>query len=403
MSTTDILSITLSLGWRTTPVSPGLWRSALKTLQNDPTVPNLQPLFADVLLAAVLVGMNDQHAAPTLKGLLKRYPASCIYRLQVEAGWQCHRRRAVPHHLHLPTCLLGQNRPLQLQLHVRNFLPVNQAQCRRADACFQTGPPLGQSFSRKNWRHKLRLIAAGQALNSAQEQGEELKRRAEQALKAAKYRGASPETRKRYEVEQAFGDRASKALSEALARQSGDPAAERVLVGAPVEQELTAWDSAEYHMPEDIGMWDEAHYADPEFGHWMGEMMEVGYAVDPDSAETLPEECYDSVAWVQDATSSGYTRAWGMGSEECAEGPSSGSSLRGANHSQWASKRHGGHARTEESEVRAWAETTTAASSNRSVASAADSNSENGQVHEDADDDADELLASCFRSVTGAT
>ena len=71
MSTTDVLSITLSLGWRTTPVSPGLWRSALKTLQNDPTVPNLQPLFADVLLAAVLVGINDQHAAPTLKGSLR--------------------------------------------------------------------------------------------------------------------------------------------------------------------------------------------------------------------------------------------------------------------------------------------------------------------------------------------
>jgi len=233
---------------------------------------------------------------------------------------------------------------------------------------------------------------------------EELKRRAEQALKAAKYRGASPETRKRYEVEQAFGDRASKALSEALARQSGDPAAERVLVGAPVEQELTAWDSGEYHMPEDIGMWDEAHYADHEFGHWMGEMIKVGYAaVDPDSAEMLPEECYDSVAWVQDATSSGYTRTCGMEGSEQSAGPSIGSSLRGANHSQWASKRHGGHARTEESEVRAWAETTTAASSNRSVASAADSNSENGQVHEDADDDADELLASCFRSVTGAT
>ncbi|CAE7173032.1 unnamed protein product [Symbiodinium necroappetens] len=237
---------------------------------------------------------------------------------------------------------------------------------------------------------------------------EELKRRAEQALKAAKYRGASPETRKRYEVEQAFGDRASKALSEALARQSGDPAAERVLVGAPVEQELAAWDSVEYHMPEDIGMWDEAHYADPEFGHWMGEVMEVGCAVaDPDSSEgMLPEECYNSVAWVQDTTSAGYTRTWGMeGSEECAghPRPSIGSSLRGANHSQWASKRHGGHARTEESEVRAWAETTTAASSNRSVASAADSNSETGQVHEDADDDADELLASCFRSVTGAT
>ncbi|CAE7593365.1 unnamed protein product [Symbiodinium pilosum] len=236
---------------------------------------------------------------------------------------------------------------------------------------------------------------------------EELKQRAEQALKAAKYRGASPQTRKRYEVEQAFGDRATKALSEALARQSGDPAAERVpagpLQGGAQAEDEGIWEAG-YHMPEDSGMWVEEHYADPEFGLWM-EAMEGGYGLDPES-EMHPEECYDSVSWLQDASAS--YAGWPMeGSSEHCTGPASMGAMNslssGANHSQWASKRNAGHPRTEESEVRAWAETTTAASSNRSVASAADSNSENGQVHEDADDDADELLASCFRSVTGAT
>mmetsp|Transcript_56919 Transcript_56919/g.133086 ORF Transcript_56919/g.133086 Transcript_56919/m.133086 type:complete len:329 (+) Transcript_56919:83-1069(+) len=233
---------------------------------------------------------------------------------------------------------------------------------------------------------------------------EELKRRAEQALRAAKYRGASPETRKRYEVEQAFEDRATKALSEAVARQSADPALldfEGQGAHQVERDEDLAWGSTGYHMPQDPVLWDGEYHEDPFSGHWMDE---VGYPV-AFPAGVHSEEGYDSVGWVQDPFDEGLAAGWTMeGSSEHCTGPASMGVNRssGANHSQWASKRLAGQPRAEEPEVRAWAETTTAASSNRSVASAADSNSENGQVHDDADD-ADELLASCFRSVTQAT
>eukprot|EP00435_Cladocopium_sp_Y103_P072570 s108_g40.t1 len=64
------------------------------------------------------------------------------------------------------------------------------------------------------------LAAARQRNEPLRRDGQELKRRAEQALKAAKYRGASPESRKRYELEKTLEDRATKALSEAVARAS---------------------------------------------------------------------------------------------------------------------------------------------------------------------------------------
>ncbi|CAJ1406920.1 unnamed protein product [Effrenium voratum] len=208
---------------------------------------------------------------------------------------------------------------------------------------------------------------------------QELKRRAEQALKAAKYRGASPESRKRYEVEQALELRATKAISEAVARKCTAADVSGTEPEAPWEthEESMQW---EEH-PTDYFAWMEAGNMLPSSSHAEAQSSEdFGYDLWQDGSldwdTHWPLRGDDALALMQD-------RSNGM------------TSL-----SQWAPKRFL-PTRAEETDVlRAWPEPTTAASSTRSVASAADSNSETGPAHED--EEADELLASCWKAVTEA-
>ncbi|CAL1154212.1 unnamed protein product [Cladocopium goreaui] len=90
---------------------------------------------------------------------------------------------------------------------------------------------------------------------------QELKRRAEQALKAAKYRGASPESRKRYDLEKTLEDRATKALSEAVARASctADAQPQPTTASSPAQCAVGLGEEAE--MTEDATAWNMEDYA----------------------------------------------------------------------------------------------------------------------------------------------
>lgn len=248
---------------------------------------------------------------------------------------------------------------------------------------------------------------------------QELKRRAEQALKAAKYRGASPETRKRYEVEKSFEDRATKALSEAVARSKCTATGHVQLSGGPMYPSAVhgdahgdRWSGYAYEEPSVAPeqAWGAPAEAEEYFGAWS---MEAGMHAMPEVEEYGG---YDSSCWMQDARASEpwpvqealHSWAGESGFVSAAHDRSQGAG--GTSHTSFAAKRT--HAEVtgnpparhvEETEVlRAWAETTTAASSNRSVASAADSNSEELGRDANDDDDADELLASCWKAVAEA-
>lgn len=246
---------------------------------------------------------------------------------------------------------------------------------------------------------------------------QELKRRAEQALKAAKYRGASPGSRKRYDLEKTLEDRAMKALSEAVARASCTADAQpqpTQLSGLRAPPHSVPWGGghryeADNHLPwlqEEAEMTEDATAWNMEIDHGhSGHAIEdyAGYDAWAEGNDPMVDGYADGMAATWDVQE---TSSWaGQGSSFFAHGAFPHGAVQGymamdEQPSRWTSKPPL-RARSEETEVlRTWAETTTAASSTRSVASAADSNSETGPVNDD--DDADELLASCWKAVAEA-
>lgn len=255
------------------------------------------------------------------------------------------------------------------------------------------------------------VLSAARRRNEKLSPRQELKRRADQALKAAKYRGASPESRKRYDLEKTLEDRATKALSEAVARasctaQPAQPAQPTQLSGLRAPPHSVPWGAAhsyeaDHHLPwlqEDTEMTEDYATA------WN---MEIDHGPCGHAGEDYAGYAWAEDEYAQDASVATWevqeTSSWaGQGSSFFSHGGLQAQSYMAMDEqpSRWTSKAPL-RARSEETEVlRTWAETTTAASSTRSVASAADSNSETGPVNDD--DDADELLASCWKAVAEA-
>lgn len=251
------------------------------------------------------------------------------------------------------------------------------------------------------------VLAAARQRNEKLSPRQELKRRAEQALKAAKYRGASPESRKRYELEKTFEDRATKALSEARARatctvsSNAQPSGVLESEWGHHEEDHLPWDQEEteefvnaWSMEEQEG--SQEAYLNKDYGYDSYDIWDP-YGQDASAASWS----YEETSHVVSETSHSWA---GQGYETTMPQAQDRSFGRWGFAAPVSKPRFLQPARTEETEVlRACAETTTAASSTRSVASAADSNSETGPVNDaHDDDDADELLASCWKAVAEA-
>lgn len=240
------------------------------------------------------------------------------------------------------------------------------------------------------------------------EEGKELARRkAAEALKAAVCRSGPPETRRR-----SVEDRASKALSQALARQSCSAAPLDNEQGVMGEFAAEAWvqdvASVDANM---LGFsWGEESLGTaPYDGHWHQENLAGsetalgGQTFWPE----VPED--DSWAWQAEggvfpgqeflitqgsSTWAGKDATFGM--------PTDGS-MAANRQTMWGVARCFATWGEEASEgIRgAWTETATTAASTRSAASAADSASDIDHANVDDDaEEAEELLASCWKVVT---